>query len=568
MTVLLLPGINSIINISMIKIDHYYYRLRVSGNPFKRKPVKCLVLLWIILLGFCFRSEAKNTLNWTGKISSDWNTPQNWTPQIVPGGVDDVQIGLTSFTNQLTVTAIVQCGTITMGTLQPIILTVNTGASIAVSGAITLVHSEDNLIPNTTVAGAGSITCGSLVVGNSDVSKIIIVKTTGLISTLANFNVTGNVFINSTTNYLLSGGLGHNNGLLSLQGGLLTVGGQIKLTNLFPFFLTGLLTVTPSSKFSIDINSGQNAQLRVLGSVGISINNSAWDPVDFYNILSGTGSSTVEYAGTNQTISTDATAGVNTVPKTYDNLIISGTGVKKTESNSGDSINVAGFLNVSSTIDLQVNHAYLSVDGNFYNTGTTKFGKALFLGPGFTNKGTLTTLTDSLEFLGGNQSLIDSTVSGTTLINTLMGPGTKTISTGNFIIASGGTWTVANDLGIVDISPGAQLTFHADNTGQSTMIFQSSGAPMNQTQSLQKLSVPSNVSAPRNLNHPMQLKKNTLKPIKKQKSNLKSHKKVSELKAFYHIHGIGNREAFVIPDSLKWYESNCFFYRTIHNFIS
>jgi trimeric autotransporter adhesin len=542
----------------------------ISRKAFKRRTFKCLLGLSVIMLCCCLKVEAKNTLNWTGSVSSDWNTPQNWAPQIVPGGVDDVQIGIIPFNNQLTVTGIVQCGTITMGTRQAIVLTVSSTGNISVSGTITVAHSEDNLIPAVTIAGAGSITCSSLIVGNSVLSKLIISKTTELISTLANFTVTGNVFINSTDNYLLSGGFGHNSALFVLQAGVLTVGGQIKLTNLFPTYLSVLIFFFPPSEFRIDIGSGLNAKLKVSGSSAVNLYKPFWDAVYFYNVLSGGGSSTVEYAGANQIINTSSTPGVIAPSGTYDNLIISGTGVKNTESSSGDSLNITGFLNVRSTLDLQVNHAFVSVNGDFYNVNTTKLAKSSFYSANFTNKGTLASLTDTVEFLGSNQLLMDSTTNGTTLINTFLQTGIKTIKTGNYIVASGGNWTVANDSTSIGISPGAQLTFHVDNSGQSTMTFKSATPlpKVNKISSLRKLGLPSNISANRNLSHGGHLKKDISKPEKKRENSLKLYNRALGLRVSCPISGIDSGGVFVAPNLPEWYESNCFFYRTIHTFIS
>jgi hypothetical protein len=453
--------------------NQYHSKSFIKGILILRTALVIRFVLVSIALTMLTLNSRAATITWTGASSSDWNTAGNWSPGVVPGVADDVQIGIVTFSNQPVLNNVLLCNTITFGSRKAIVFIINAGAGISVSGSITLQHSEDNLVPYTTITGSGSLTCASLVVGNADPSKIVQVKTTELVSTLALFTVSGNVYVNSTTCWLLSGGIAHNNSLFSLQGGQLTVNGQIKLTNLVPAFLSGnVLSLTPASKFSIDVSSGQNPRLKVLGNVAININNPQWDAIDYYNPLpsAGAGSSAVAYGGASQIIATSSTSGLDTIPQPYDNLIISGTGVKNTESTSGDYLVVGGFLNVTqSTLDLQTNGATLWVLGNFSNAGTTNLSRASFLGGIFTNSNALNTRNDTVSFLGGNQVLNDSTANGTILKNVLIGPGTKTIATGSFIIPSGGNWKMAGDSSVIAIAPNAALIFQADSTGQSMM---------------------------------------------------------------------------------------------------
>jgi hypothetical protein len=428
-------------------------------------------ILSVVLVLWVLASRA-NTITWTGAGSGDWSTAANWSPQVVPGSSDDVQIGLAVFTNQPAIADVFSCATLTIGSRQQVAIVIAAGAALTVSGAVTLMHSDDNLVPGTTFAGSGSLRCGSLVIGNGITSKIIAFKTNVMVSTLANFTVMGNVFVNSASTALLSGGLGHNNSFFSVQGGVLTVGGQIMMTNLVPAYLTGAMgSSTPSSRFSMDISTGQSAKLKISGSAALTINNVAWGAADFYN---GSGSSTVEYSGDSQTVATTATAGVDGSPAVYNNLVISGTGTKRTESSTGDILGVSGFLNIfGGTLDLQVNRATVSAGGDFLNAGTIKLSSASFAGGNFINKGSLTTLNDTVQFTGGNQSLVDSTLTGTMLKNSIFKTGTKTISAGNYIVAPGGNWKMADDSTVIAISAGAQLSFRSDSTGQSTITFKS-----------------------------------------------------------------------------------------------
>ena len=445
-----------------------------SKKLLERWGLVCRLLLSLVLAGVVtLNCAAKNTLVWTGGTSADWNTAANWSPQIVPTSVDDVQIGLITFTNQPVVSGTAQCATLSFGNRQAITLTVNAAASLTVAGTLTLQHSEDNLVPNATLSGSGSLTCSTILVGDLTFSKVVLTKNAVFTSTVATLNVTGNVAITSITSDLLSGGLGHNNALFSLQGGQMNVSGQIRLVNMLPAYLSGALTTSvPNARFRIDLTSGLSPHLKLLKGTSVQIMDTNWDSSDYVNNLGGTGNSIVEYGGADQVINTAATVGFDTAPQPYQNLLISGTGTKSTESTSGDNLIVGGYLYVQqATLDLQSNHASLVVSGDFNNSATTKLSAATFKGDNFTNSGQLLTATDIISFLGNNQLLVDATANGTSLNNVAMQTGTKTVSAGTYNIPTGGAWNVADENTVLAISPDAQLTFSADASNQSTLTF-------------------------------------------------------------------------------------------------
>jgi len=444
----------------------------------RRSALRCFSAVFFLLVLLIPRAYA-NTISWTGNSGTDWNTAANWSPQTVPGSGDDVQIAMIAYANQPVVSAATQCASLTFGTLQPILLTINASATLTVNGAITLLHSENNLVPMATITGAGNITCSSLVVGNGDFSYVLLTKTTRLVSAVSNFMVTGNIYINSVTSFLLSGGIGHNNSLLSLQAGQMNVSGQINLTNMLPAFLTGELTsLTPYARLSIDVASGQNPKLKVTGNPALVVTDPNWDKFDFYNDLTGfngNGSANMEYGGATQRIMTNPDSGLNVIPQAYQNLTISGTGTKSTAGSSGDTLTVGGNLYVAlDSLNMQVNHAALAVNGNFRNTGTTLLSNAQFFGGAFTNLGDLVSSTDTVRFPGNIQALSDSTSGGTSMTNVLFTSGTKTVSTGIFIIPAGGTWKVADDSTAMGVSPGAGIIFRSGGD-PATLVFSGSG---------------------------------------------------------------------------------------------
>lgn len=440
---------------------------------------RCCLLLFFLITAQV--AGAKNLIAWTGSISSDWNTPGNWSPQIVPGAADEVQIGLTSFavSAQPLISAAAQCASLTFGAVQPVQLTISAGASLTVGGAVILVHSETDQIPAASLTGAGTMSCGSLQVGNMVLAKLVKDKTTRLQSSLAELTVTGNVVLNSATVFLLSGGLAHNQSLFSITGGEVTVNGQIRLTNLVPDYLSGLLAGSvPSSRISLDITSGQSPKLKVLNNIPLSISHSDWNTADYDHDLAGTANGTVEYGGADQVIATGATAGLDVSPAPYAGLVISGSGTKHTESSSGDQLITAGALRiVSSTLDMQTNQASLRVGGDFSNAGTALLGNTTFLGADFNNTSVLMTSTALIRFEGADQALAENTATGTAMNNVNFLSGTKSLKSGEFILPAGGTWTIADKATLFSVAPGAQLVFRSAAAGPPALVFADPGSP-------------------------------------------------------------------------------------------
>jgi hypothetical protein len=429
----------------------------------------CLLLL-LVSVRTC---TAKTALTWTGALSSDWNNAGNWSPAQVPGTADEVEVGISPFGYQPLVSTVAQCTSMLLGNRQSVTLTVNPGAAITVSGFIKQGHGGDAASAYTIITGGGSLTCGSLIVGDGVPGKIVAVKTTRLISMIASLTVSGDLLVNSVTSFLLSGGLSHNDGYFSLVAGQMTIYGQVRLTNSVPVFLSGLLADSrPAAMFHIDITAAQHPRLKLFGNISFVIANPAFDTVDLYNLIGGTGSGVVEYGGVDQIVATRSLAGLDLRPKPYQNLVISGSGLKKTAAPSGDSLNVDGYLAVQAgTLDLQINNAYLSVGGNFSNAGAVRLNRALFLGGKFSNTATVTSGNDTIRFRGGDQVLSDTTADGTALKNVRLIYGTKTIASGGFIIPPGGEWRAVDNSTMVGISPGAQLVLRSDTAGQSSLVF-------------------------------------------------------------------------------------------------
>ncbi|MDO3628868.1 hypothetical protein [Mucilaginibacter sp. BT774] len=426
-------------------------------------------------------SYGQSAINWTGTTSSDWATASNWSTNSVPGATDNVQIGVITFNgaNQPVISSNVQVGSITFGGSAPVSLTVASGFLLQVTGNIVEQHSDSDIAPLVTLTGAGSVTCASLVVGNVIMPKLVRNKATVFQSNVAALTITGNLIIKSSSIDLLSGGLAHNNSTFSLEGGVLTINGTITTTNISPAYLPAFSGDKPLSKFVININSNQNATLKLQNSNALSVSNPNYASIDFYNYVSGTGTSTVEYGGGNQQIYTNTTHVIDSLPHLYQNLSVSGTGNKIVGFSNNNNLDIGGNLYITGgALDLNTYTTTTTVGGNFSNRSTVTFGAntTTFNGGTFFNSGTFTVGTGATLFSGNSaQSLTDSTQNGTFFRKLgFNNSGAKSIVSGNFAVMSSGKIRMSNSAA-VSVASAATLTLKADSTGYASIAALASG---------------------------------------------------------------------------------------------
>ncbi|RYY57993.1 MAG: hypothetical protein EOO05_17520, partial [Chitinophagaceae bacterium] len=82
-----------------------------------------------------------SVLNWNGSVNSDWATAGNWslvqgTFSGAPTSTDIAQIGVAAFTNQPVITTAAVAKSITLGSVQPVNITLNAGGSLTSNGSI------------------------------------------------------------------------------------------------------------------------------------------------------------------------------------------------------------------------------------------------------------------------------------------------------------------------------------------------------------------------------------------------------------------------------------------------
>ena len=312
------------------------------------------------------------TVDWKGATSTDWGTASNWSTGTLPASGDAVRIGVVSFTNQPTLKSgtTTTIASLTFGTLSNITLTVNSGYTLAVTGAIVQNPNNGGNI-TTTLAGAGSLTSASLTVGNTTTfPPVLATDLTEVISTINSFHVTGNVTVNSTDFGVVLVGVGLINATFSLEGGTTTVDGTLLTTNTNSGVLS-LIFATP--KFSVDIPSGSalSPVLQLTNSSAINTSSVAGS-FDFYNNTGGTGTSTVYYSGTTQEVYANGTAALDNTPDTYQYLQLTGSGTKTVDAGT---LTVANDVTSSTTsVLLNTNNTTVTIGNSWTNSSNVTQG--------------------------------------------------------------------------------------------------------------------------------------------------------------------------------------------------
>ncbi len=352
---------------------------------------------------------------WNGNSSTNWNTAANWTynggtSTTVPGASNAVRIGVSSFNNQPTVTANSTVASITFGKAKDAILTVNSGSLLTISGSIA-VNNESNKNVAVTIAGAGSMSVGTLGMGGLTETPNPGTKTASITSTINSLTVSGNVVLNSVGSE--AGRL--NDAQFYLQSGTMTVNGSIQTLNSY----AGNVSL-------FQMNSGAGTA---------TLNLSASNPFS----LSATGTNTISLAGTSTTVIYNGTT-QNIPTSTYTNVIMSGAGDKT----ATGALTVNGLLTISTGINLDMGTNQLA--GTTLTTSGTGTIKTQNTGstPIPTGK---TWTTDVLYNATSSQSVVNGTYNNLALSNSTSAKtatGTLTIN-GALTVSSGSILDMATN---------------------------------------------------------------------------------------------------------------------------
>ena len=349
-----------------------------------------------------------NAADFTSVQTGNWNSPTTWT---ITSGTDGDGIpdagDVVNIANGHTVTVTANADAVSVTfTGASATLTVDAGFKLDVANAVIL-NSSNTINTAASITGAGTLNCDSVAVGISGSPTVN--ATTLITSTIANFNITGNLGLISrrTTSPTRT-----NNATFELQSGVLNVDGQITTSN-------QSAVVTSTFTMATGVQTGT----LLLGNA---------NPFS----LSGTGTNTINLNGSSSTVNYDGTA--QTVRNTtYNNLTLSGSGIKTAAGN----LTVNGTLTTASGVTLNmVTNQLLGTLGTISNNGTiqTQNTSATPIPTGKTWGGTV-------EFNGGAQTVRAGTYNNLTL----SGSGTKSV-TANI--------TVNNDLtvsGTASLAPNA-----------------------------------------------------------------------------------------------------------------
>lgn len=256
--------------------------------------VKQIALAMVLLV----TATVVNAQTRTATTDGPWNSTTTWGGQSVPTSANAVVVN-SGVDITLAAGANAECSSIsfagTTGTIA-----ISSGFSLTVTGAITL-QNQANASVSATLSGAGTINCGSVVVGGT-VTNLSSDQSTTLNSTVSVFNITGNILINGEDDVADT-----NDGTFSFQSGTLNVGGIITLDSdtddndaVATFRMdggasTGVLFVTSATPFSA---SGLGTETFNFGAAGDA--------------------TVVDYSGAAQSV----------VAATYNTLRISGSGNK------------------------------------------------------------------------------------------------------------------------------------------------------------------------------------------------------------------------------------------------
>ncbi len=493
------------------------------------------------------------TYDWAGTTSTAWTTPSNWKVNGVaattyPGQngatADVVNIGVNlTYTNQPALSTSVTVASMFFGYDGPqsnyqttpntlvedhIILTVNSGSTLTVTGNITQNHDASAPGSNfnfsvTVFAGGGTMICqGDLLVGDSTEPGLTVAVVTEVSSQITQLTVDGNIILTSTGNapQSVQGNRGVCYPYFALDKGTTTVLKQIKfatiaspIASLFDTYNPGITAYKGYGFFSCDRNAGSPNTLELPNIQPIV-------PADlFYVYLTfGGNNGTVLYddpnAADKQVIYTDnepsATTTqtyINTGNESYYNLSFAGPSTKVVDPNStltgtggttSQGLLVGGTWTTDGGIaDLATHDPTVIVNGAWNNTTTVNHDAGtITVGGMFSNNvsgdasGTLNCGTADITFKGGYtnnatfvanatgninftpttaETITDNSTYGTTFNNVNFTSGTSTINAG---ISTIGNIAVSN-IGKLKMSGTAKLvagTTTAGGTGYLTLM--------------------------------------------------------------------------------------------------
>jgi CSLREA domain-containing protein len=417
------------------------------------------------------------TKTWDGGASTNnWGDAANWNVDGVPLSTDNVDL---TGANTININVAAVANNLLLNNAG-LTLTINSGSSLAISGALTLTSGTLNMGTNT-VSGAGSFTLSSG--GNLGIGSTAGITSSGA---TGNVQVTGARSFSTAANYTYNGTSAQatGNGLPATVNNL-TINNSAGVTLTATVAVSSDLTVTAGtldlSTFTANrVSAG--GTLTVSSGATLKIGGTNTLPAN-YSTHSIGATSTIEYSGTTQSVAVLNSA------QNYGHLTISGSGTKTLAGTN----NVAGDLTVSAgTFDLgsfTANRASAGGTLTISSGATLKIGGTNTLPSNFSahSIGSTSTIeyggtTQSVVVLNSSQNYGHLTISGSgtkTLAGTNNVAGDLTISAGTFDFSSftanrasaGGTLSVTNGAGLkIGGTNGFPINYSTNSLGATSTV--------------------------------------------------------------------------------------------------
>ena len=369
--------------------------------------------------------SSSNTGQWTGSVNTDWANAGNWCNGAAPGATTNVVIAAGA-TNMPSIISSVSCNS----------LTINAGATVTISNAGTL-NIAGTLTNNGTFTDNGTTNFNGTTgqqsfTGVTTFNNLTVNNAIGLILSVAtivknNLTISAGILNINAYNITIAGNWINNASTVAFTPGTRSVtfnGTSAKsIGGSFATTFYDLIIANTGSTLSLGVNAnivnsllvsagtfdlGSFSANRVTSGGSLTISNNTTLKIGGtntfplnYTINSLAVAGTVEYAGTNQTISN----------QTYGNLTVSSASGAAVKTFPATSLTVVGNLNsilgAGTSVSLTA-AADITVSGNVSIGASTTFNGGNFshsIGGNWVNAGVFTGSTSTITFIGAGKSV-------------------------------------------------------------------------------------------------------------------------------------------------------------------
>lgn len=403
-------------------------------------------------------SDNSNVVRWNGSVSSDWSAAANWTsvegaPSLPPGVNDIAEIGTAAFTNQPVINNAVSVKSITLGSAQPVTLTVAAGGSLSTQGNIRGAWSA-NATHTINVGGQTLTVNGDLALSDGTSGHAInLTIGTGIVTVTGSVTQSGAANVNFTGAGSLSIGSNYN-----YTSGTFTPG-----TSTLTYNGAGAQIVAALPYYHLQINkAGGNAV--VSGATTVAGNlNVTQGTLNLNGNTTVTGAVNISPGATISSGTTTITAGGNwnnsgSFIPSGGTVILNGAG---TQTLSGTTFNNLTIAKPGTTVTLTGNiilNGNLTLSTGIFNLSTFTANRSS-AGGTFTISDGSTLQTAGADNLPAGFSTYTISTTSTTHYNGTVAQAVAGVAYGNLILSGGGTKTLTGTCTV-----GGNLTINSGAT--------------------------------------------------------------------------------------------------------